>query len=621
MQDQILTEFQNRAGVIREPVGSQSETYWYDADKIRFRFNKPELMGGWISTAGANNATELLGQPRILETIRSLNGVRSAVIGTDIGLFASNLSSYKNVTPVTTILPAASVFSTSAGSTFILVSASNHGLTDGTIVGFVSVTGTIGGNIVINADASTTALYQISVIGANSFEFDVGTTAAATSAAVGVSAQMIFHYPAGRTSQETAGGWGGGVWNSASFGWNEPTGSGIIFDARLWSLDAWGTELMAVPTDGPLFLYSPQNGIFTNFARVTAAPSVNGIVRVAVEARHVMLYGTHDIAGTYDPLLVRWCSQEDYDDWTPTLINTSGDFRLNSSGSKIVGVEKMRDQYLILTDYDLFLQTYIGSNDVFGFARAAENCGLIARNAITEYAGAVYWMSNNGQFYKYDGRVQPLQSTVLRYVYDNLDARYLDKIYAGTISQFDEIIWLYTSKDSTDGENDRYVIYNPIENHWTVGTMKRNAWKDRATFDDVLAAGPAGEGLYYHEVGESADTSTLEAYIESAPFDLEDGDSILFCNKIVPNIENPSGDPTIETVQIYLKARKYPGDSYITKGPYPATGSTRRISTRLRGREMAVRLESSTNTRPQTAGSGKWRLASLRLGIQKDGKR
>ncbi len=620
MQDQVLTEFQTAAGLITEPIGSADETYWASADKVRFRFNKPELMGGWVRTAPQAQTSTLLGQPRVLETVRSYIGVRAAVVGTDIGLFASDLSQYKNVTPVVTAVATAGVYNTSVGSTKVVISVSNHGFTNNSIVGIVSATATIGDTIILNATATTTALFQVSVIDSHSFEIDAGTTAAATSANTGNASTIIIHYPAGRASQEISGGWGGGVWDGA-FGWDEPTGTGIILGARTWSMDAWGTELMAVPSQGPLYLYSPQNGIFTNFAIVTAAPSVNEVVRVAVEARHVILYGTHDVTGLFDPLYIRWCSQEDYDDWTPTALNTAGDFRLNSTGSQIVGVEKMRDQYLIFTDYELFLQTYIGSNDVFGFARAAENCGLLARNAAAEYGGAVFWMGNNGQFYKYDGRVQPLQCTVLRYVYDNLHPDYLGKVYAGTNSQFDEVIWLYTSRDSVDGENDRYVIFNPVENHWTIGSLRRNVWKDRSAYNNIIAAGGEGEGLFYHEVGESAGEEVLEAFIESNYFDLQDGDDILFCNKIVPEFENPSGDEALATVDIYLKSRKYPGGQIQTKGPYSVTGATQRISTRARGREMAIRLESNTQTQPIATGSGKWRMSSMRLGLQKDGKR
>jgi hypothetical protein len=621
MQDQTLTEIQFRPGIIKEPIGSADEGFWYDADKIRFRFNKPELMGGWRNVSTPDQAANVIGQPRILETVRSLTGERAAVIGTDVGLFASNLSKYEDVTPLMVSATGTDILSTTADSREILVSISAHGLVTNSIIGFVSAATTIGDNILINAVATTTAAFQVvSVVDANSFYIQVSSSAAATSVATGGDITVLLYYTAGRTSNIQAGGWGGGVWNG-NFGWGEPTGSSILLRQRLWSMDAWGTELMAVPSQGPLFLYSPQNGIFNRFVLVTAAPSVNNVVRVATESRHVILYGTHDVSGNYDPLLVRWCSQEDYTDWVPTLTNTAGDFRLNSSGSEIVNVQKMRDQHLILTDADAFVQAYIGPNDIFGFSRAGSACGLLAQNAVVEYSGVAYWMGNNGQFFKYDGRIQPLPCTVLRYIYDNLDPRYIPKITCGTNSQFDELIWFYTSTDSVDGENDRYVIFNPVENHWTIGTLRRNAWKDRSVYNQILAAGGEGEGLFYHELGLSADTSLLSAFIESAYFDMSDGDPIMFSNKFVPDFRNPENQFITDSVQVYLKARKYPGGPIITKGPYTVTGSTERVSTRLRGREFALRIESNTQTGVPANTNGKWRLNEFRMALEADGKR
>lgn len=616
MQDQRLTLITMQSGVYKELTPKAAEGYWVDADKIRFRFGKAELMGGWQGVLVSAESSQILGQPRALETVRSLDGVRAAVIGTHVGLFSSDLSSINNITPVVTVQTSTSIFNTVAGSRVVTVSVSAHGLTDESIVGFTNVTATIGGNIVINTTVSVTVEYQVSVIDANSFTITVPTTAAATSVKTGVTAVAYLQYPAGRVSDTVAAGWGGGVWDDASFGWSEPTGTGTVLLMRHWSMDTWGTELMAVPDAGPLFLWSPQNGITARFALISAAPSVNNIVRVATEARHVILYGTHDLAGTYDPLLIRWCSSEDYTDWTPTAINTAGDKRLGSRGSRIVGVQRMRDQHLIMTDFDATLQSYIGPNDVFGFSRAGENCGLIARNAIVEYAGAAYWMSNSGQFFKYDGRMQPIPCTVLRYVFQNLDAAYASKVYAGTNAQFDEIIWLYTSEDSTDGENDRYVIYNTIENHWTIGSLRRTTWLDRSTFSTILATGVANTNLYYHEVGYADDTAALSAYLQSAYFDMQDGDAIMFTNKFVPDLRAQDGGALQNDVSLYLYGRKYPGESPIIKGPYVFNAGTPKISNRLRGREFAVRFESESQV--ETSG---WRLGEIRMSLQADGAR
>jgi hypothetical protein len=349
---------------------------------------------------------------------------------------------------------------------------------------------------------------------------------------------------------------------------------------------------------------------------VTAAPSVNQIVRVASEARHVLLYGTHDSVGSYDPLLIRWCSQEDFTDWTPTATNNAGDYPLPSRGSEIRAVNRVRDKTAILTDSDLYIQSYIGGNDVFGFVAAGEQCGVIARNAAIEYRGTLYWMSNNGQFYQYNGRVQPLPCTVLRFVYDNLDQNNIDKIYAAVNSTFDEIMWFYPSINSPDGENDRYVIYNTSERHWSIGTMARTVWEDGGTFNYPLALGTVPSDLYYQEYGYTADTSALAATLESAYFDTNDGNTIMFANKFAPDFSNISDNtPYSGTLNISLQARKYPGGTVTTKGPFAVTGTTQKVSTRLRGREFAIQIQSSTSSNMP------WRMGKFRMAIEPDGLR
>jgi hypothetical protein len=480
LQDQRLTELNFKVGVIKENTELDATGHWVDADKIRFRFGRPELMGGWQSIIDPSQANKISGVPRLLDTLRNRLSQQAAFIATNQGAFSSELSTFYNITPVVSTLATSNILSTTAGSNKVTVSVSAHGLTDGTLVEVVSAAATIGGNVVINPVSSVSAMFPVSVVDANSFTIQVSSTAAATSAATGGAITIGFCYAAGPQNTTQQSGWGTGAWGG-NFGWNQAAGA-IPLPLRLWSADLWGTDLMVVPSKGPLMYWNTSAGITDRMTIVTAAPSVNQIVRVASEARHVLLYGTHDVSGSYNPLLIRWCSQEDFTDWTPTNINNAGDYPLPSRGSEIRAVNRVRDKTAILTDSDLYIQSYIGGNDVFGFVAAGEQCGVIARNAAIEYRGVLYWMSDNGQFYQYDGRVQPLPCTVLRYVYENLDFNNLDKIYAGVNSTFDEIIWFYPSTSTPDGENDRYVIYNTSEKHWTIGSMARTVWEDTGSW-------------------------------------------------------------------------------------------------------------------------------------------
>ena len=613
-QDQRLTELNFSVGVVKEKTQLDAGGFWTEADKIRFRFGRPELMGGWQRVVDPSQAFKIFGVPRVLTSVRNRLGQAAAVIGTHQGLFSSELSTFYNITPIVSTVASSNILSTTAGSTKVVVSVSAHGLVDGTLVEIVSVGTTIGGNILICPAASTTATYAVSVVDANSFQIDPGVTAAATSIATGGPITIGFNYPAGLQSTLLQAGWGTGAWGG-NFGWSTPAGS-VTLPLREWSIDLWGTDIMAVPSGGPLLYWDTNSNITSRTTIVTAAPSVNQIVRVASEARHVLLYGTHDISGNYSPLLIRWCSQEDFTDWTPTAINNAGDYPLPSRGSEIRAVNRVNDKTAILTDNDLFIQSYIGGNDVFGFTAVGERCGVISRNAAVEYGGALYWMAIGGQFYKYDGRLQPLSCTVLRYVFDNLNEFQTEKIYAGTNSTFDEVIWFYPSVDSPDGENDRYVIYNTRENHWTIGSMPRTVWEDIGTFTYPLAIDSNPANLYYQEIGYTADTSALASNLEGAYFDQEGGDNILFINKFVPDFSNlDDNTPYNGTLQISLKARKYPGGPVITKGPFNVTGTTQKVSTRLRGRELAIQIQSSTSSNLP------WRMGQFRLAIEADGQR
>lgn len=614
LQSQDLKELQFKVGVVKERTELDATGYWVDADKIRFRFGRPELMGGWVRAVDTSQADKIYGVPRLLETLRNKLGQAAALIATNVGLFSSELSTFYNVTPIVTSATLNNTLSTTAGSTKVIIHKSSHGLANESLIEIVSANTTIGGNIILNPVASVTATFQVSVVDSSNLEIDVGVTAVATSVSTGGNIHVSLNYKAGLVSDTLQSGWGTGVWGG-NFGWNTSQGT-VALPMREWSADLWGTDLMLVPSGGPLMLWDTSNNISDRATIITAAPSVNSIVRVASEARHVVLYGTHDILGDYSPLLIRWCSQEDYNDWTPTALNTAGDYPLPSRGSEIRAVNRIRDKTAILTDADLYVQSYIGGNDVFGFVAAGEQCGVISRNAAIEYRGILYWMSNNGQFYQHDGRTTPLSCSVLRHVYDNLDDRYTKKIYAGVNSTFDEIIWLYTSLDSPDGENDKYVIYNVTEQHWTIGSLARTVWEDSSTFNYPLALGSDSADLYYHEFGYSADGQPLAAHLDGAFFDDREGNTIMFANKFTPDFSNLSdNEPYVGNLNVSFSSRKYVGGPIITKGPFVVSAATQRLSPRLRGREFAIRIESST------VASQPWRMGKLRMSIGPDGLR
>ena len=63
-----------------------------------------------------------------------------------------------------------------------------------------------------------------------------------------------------------------------------------------------------------------------------------------------------------------------------------------------------------------------------------------------------------------------------------------------------------------------------------------------------------------------------------------------------------------------IKTRKYPSAPDITKGPFTITNETTKLSTRARGRQMAMKLESSGT-------EDDWQLGDFRINTRQDGLR
>ena len=345
-------------------------------------------------------------------------------------------------------------------------------------------------------------------------------------------------------------GWGSPALTTASTGQN----------IRLWSQDNWGEDLVFNVYDGTPYYWDKTLGLT---ARATTLASQSGASDTPTIARRIMVSGAdrHIIAfacnaqgaTTQDLLQVRWSSQEAPFDWTPTVTNTAGAQRI-SSGSEIIAAQKTRQEILIWTDANLHAMRFVGPPLTFGFTLLASNISLVGPNAVTTVGDRVFWMDREN-FYAYTGRIEIIPCTVLRYVFDDINLSQSFKFFAASNRMFDEVFWFYVSSGAT--EIDRYAKYNYTEGTWDIGTMVRTAWVDYSIHDNPRAAGTASgnEYIYIQETGTDADGDAMSSYIQSADFDLGDGNEFMFINRLIPDVDLTGTSPTIDYV---VKTRNFP---------------------------------------------------------------
>jgi hypothetical protein len=402
------------------------------------------------------------------------------------------------------------------------------------------------------------------------------------------------------------------------FGESSATAANTGSDIRLWSQDNWGEDLVFNVYDGTPYYWDRTLGLgarATTFASQTGAsdaPTITRHIMVSGTDRHVVCFGCNALGETdQDLLMVRWSDQEGLFDWTPQTTNTAGSQRI-SSGSEIIAAQKTRQEMLIWTDSALHSMRFTGPPFTFGFSMLANNISIIGPNAITTVGDKVFWMDREN-FYVYTGRVQVIPCTLLRYVFDDINLVQKDKCFAASNRMFDEVFWFYPTEDSN--EIDRYVKFNFTENTWDLGSLVRTAWVDYGIHNNPRASGKASgtNYTYIHELGDDDDGAAMTAYVESADFDLGDGEQFMFVSRLIPDIDITS-TAADASVNYILKTRNFPGDSLTTNSTNSVTSTTQQSFLRGRSRQAVLRIESDTT-------DVTWTLGDLRLEIRPDGRR
>jgi hypothetical protein len=630
----MLKKILFKAGVNQENTRYFNEQRWWAADKVRFRQGTPEKIGGWIRTSSAT----FLGICRSLWAWSTLAGATYVGVGTNKKFYITDTYSYYDVTPLRETTAAGAVTFSAVTivpfSTTITVNDTSHGAEPGSFVTFSGAVG-LGGNItaavlnqnyeiatIINAN-SYTILAKAPITGApvTSNASDTGNGGAAVIGA--------YEVPIGAEIALPGTGWGGGGWGGGGWG----TGGGAPLPIRLWSQQNWGEDLVMNYRGGGIYYWDATAGVTARAVNITSlpgssnAPTVANLIVISDINRFTFALGCNALGDSVlDPMLIRWCDQEDIIDWTPNATNQAGDLRL-SRGSRIIAGIQARQELLIWTDTSLYSLQYLQAPLGWGAQLVGENISLVGQNAVAYSNGQAYWMGYD-KFYMYNGNAQTLDCDVRTYVFSDFNYAQQEQVCSGTNEQFNEIWWFYCSANST--QIDRYVVWNYEQKAWTYGTLARTAWLDAGIVQHPIAATYINN-IVQHEVGVDDVTDgtpvPILAYIESGDYDLDDGDSLMFCRRVLPDVtfrrsevSTPSGTLTVSPLKnsgsgVSSPASLGGSDSGAVQRTITMTVDqfTGQFYVRLRMRQFRMRFESDT------LGVA-WQLGGTRLDLQEDGK-
>ena len=607
-----------KPGVNKENTRYTSENGWYECDKVRFRQGTPEKIGGWQRIS---NQT-FLGICRSLNNWLTLGSANLIGLGTNLKFYISQGGAYYDVTPLRTTVTLGTDPFTGNGTTTVTVTAASHGCVTGDFVTFSGVTGAYAS--LLNGE------FQVTVTGTNTYTITVASVIPAVSTG-GSAVSAAYQLNVGPAVQIPLTGWGAGAWGAGTWGVGAATTSSL----RLWSQDNFGEDLIFGPRGGGMYYWdatstlSARGVALSSLSGASDVPTVQNFIYVSDIERFVFAFGANDLgSAVQDPMLIRWSDQESAVNWTPSATNQAGGLRL-SSGSEIISAVQTRQELVVFTDSAVYSLQYLGANaGVWGAQLLGDNISILSQNAVTIASGVVYWMGVD-KFYMYDGRIQTLPCDLRRHVFSDFNQLQNQQVFAGTNEGFNEVWWFYCSANST--VVDRYVIYNYLEKIWYYGTMGRTAWLDSGLQDYPVAA-TYSHNLVQHENGvddnENGTPSAIDAYIESAEFDIEDGQNFGFVWRMLPDVTfqgSTAANPSLTMTLIPMKGsgsgfnnpQSLGGSSNaaVTRSAtVPIEQFTNIVYIRVRGRQMIMKARSND------LGVA-WQLGAPRIDVRMDGRR
>ena len=351
-----LVNFRPAPGINKEVTDYTGQGKWTDGDMVRFFQGSAQKIKGWEKFI----STTLVGVARDQHAFVDLDGIRFNAIGTDRKLYIITEGLAYDITPIRETQALTNPFTTNA-TTSVVVTDTSHGAVKGDFVTFDSFSAIDG--LDMNKEFEIT-----SVANADAYVVTHTSAASGSTASGGGSGNAKYQISIGPELSTSAFGWGTDGWSDGTWG-TPSTVSNVTLEARQWSLDNFGENLIATVLNGGAFEWKPSLGVSTRATAITNAPTKSRLGLVSTPDRHLVFMGTQKTIGGTNPqddLLIRFSNQEDINTYQPTAENTAGSLRI-ADGSRIVAAERSRGQILIWTDTSLHAMQFVGPPFIFVF--------------------------------------------------------------------------------------------------------------------------------------------------------------------------------------------------------------------------------------------------------------
>lgn len=315
----MLQKIKIQPGFNKQVTATGGEGQWVGGDYVRFRYGTPEKIGGWAQL-GDNTLT---GRNTALHHFVNASGIKYAAIGTNRFLYVYSGGAFYDITPLKSTTTLTSAFTTTqSDATVTITFASSHNITKYDIIrcdNFSSATN----SDFDSDDFDDTNFMVTSVPTSTTITVEMGSVESGSGASTSGGVRVKHFYSIGPAVEESAAGWGLGLWGGIALGAGTSTLDGALTTSSTSIvLDDSGS----FPSSGTVLIDSERIAYTSN---TTGTDTLSGLTRASDNTTAA----SHSDGATVT-------DASDYTKWgasqTGDIVTAPGLWSLDNFGNKLI---------------------------------------------------------------------------------------------------------------------------------------------------------------------------------------------------------------------------------------------------------------------------------------------
>ena len=265
----MLQKLNFAPGFNKQVTATGGEGQWRSGDYVRFRYGTPEKIGGWAQLGDAT----LTGRNTALHHFVNVSGIKYAALGTNRFLYIYSGGAFYDITPIKSTTTLTNAFSTTNGdATVTLTFASDHNISKYDIIRLDNWD-TITDSDFGASNFNDTNFMVTTVPSSTTLTIEMSSAESGSGASTSGGIRVQHFYSIGPAVEESAAGWGLGLWGG--------TVAGEVFDTLDGALTSGSSSIVlddssAFPASGTVLIDNERIAYTTN---TTGTGTLSGLTR------------------------------------------------------------------------------------------------------------------------------------------------------------------------------------------------------------------------------------------------------------------------------------------------------------------------------------------------------